>query len=668
MKYVYILENDPKSTTEIVEALGKIDPKLVPRIFNTLESFANWIQLLTKEGKKAIAVGGFGIGEDPSQAHANSEAAKLQSADDDQLVLLVSNNEILGKKHLPLLKKAQDLFILKGLCTKEDPTALVITAFDNPDFDPQTIQARLVNNVIVKPFDKMILVQHLIFALSGRHPPSAYTLHNQKTSAIIEMLKDVHVEAYSEVGFITQSTRPIPIGAVAKYYGDVFTAGQTRSVFARCLLNEPHPKIPNLYRCGFTYFGTEPEQISTFRKNTQLVSENEETEYKYNWKPTKEIRTVHIAIVDPDEFGSAPLGGTLERTFSNVKIHRFRHTGELLRDLDPKSQVKATGQPAAFPQGNAKFFFEAATSKLVKIEPALEKGQKIFGMTREEFPADFWQWLPDSEKLKMMSILQSQFPKETMFLAFQHNQFEFFVKPDNVTTLMGEQGKKLIEVTLVELNETERNIRLAKAMKTPSLLDGVIVNERFVSEDIKAWDGIKERIISRAKKVKGGQDFTPLFFVVAKERKKDPDLRVLGKFFSDVFYFPVERSYFSKKMSLFFPRLEAIDQSKVEVKQFHKDEMIMVGNPIRAIQISEAGLVMIYYRAINIGSFRKFVLWFPMEIGLPIILSACNFNEPSETERGHFEHHFVFFGIRDFYLQHIRLWLRENYITSKSSE
>ena len=49
--------------------------------------------------------------------------------------------------------------------------------------------------------------------------------------------------------------------------------------------------------------------------------------------------------------------------------------------------------------------------------------------------------------------------------------------------------------------------------------------------------------------------------------------------------------------------------------KFSKKEKFEVGNPVQVTEISEAGLVMNYYRAITIGSFRRFILWFPVEIG-----------------------------------------------------
>ena len=328
MKFVYILEKEVRFINEILESLQKIDPKLEVRIFPELESFAKWIQLLAKEGTKAIAKGGIkpvdfgGLRADlinKAESAVGAAAESVNPTDTDQLVLLISDNNILGSQHLDLLRKTQSMFVQKGICTKVDPTAIVISAYDNPGFDIEMVEDRIINNVIFKPFDKMILLQHLIFAISGRHPPTDNTLHNMKTTAIIEMLKDVEVEAYSDIGFITLSSRPLPLGAVSKYYSDFFKSGKTRNAFARCALCEPHPTKPDFFRSAFIFFGVEPEQLVDFRKNTP--SENElELDLNFKWRNESSMASAHLVIIDPDEFGAAPLSGTLERSFSNVKV------------------------------------------------------------------------------------------------------------------------------------------------------------------------------------------------------------------------------------------------------------------------------------------------------------------------------------------------------------
>ncbi|RYZ78576.1 MAG: hypothetical protein EOP06_28790, partial [Proteobacteria bacterium] len=204
MKYIYILENDIKFRDEMIEAIQKIDPQLGVRWFEHLDQFAKWIRLAMNEGATAIPKGGQTL---PQLLEASSAGAA------HQLLLVISSEEFLGAKHMSLLRKTREMFIRKGLCPASDPTSLVLTSFESPTFDIKLVEDRIINNVIFKPFDKLILQQHLIFAIGGRHPPSQYSVHNMKTTATIEMLKEVDIECLSDVGFISISNRPITVGS-----------------------------------------------------------------------------------------------------------------------------------------------------------------------------------------------------------------------------------------------------------------------------------------------------------------------------------------------------------------------------------------------------------------------------------------------------------------------
>ena len=83
--------------------------------------------------------------------------------------------------------------------------------------------------------------------------------------------------------------------------------------------------------------------------------------------------------------------------------------------------------------------------------------------------------------------------------------------------------------------------------------------------------------------------------------------------------------------------------------------------------MSEAGFIMEYYREISIGAFREIVLWQPYEIGAPELMSNCNFVEEASGKMGTYHCQFVFFGMSDYFLKHIRIWIRDNYILSKEA-
>jgi len=322
MKYIYILENEEKFRDEMIEAIRKIDPQLMIRSFTSLEEFSKWIKLVMVEGPEALPKGG--------QAPENQVEP---SGGPHQLQLVISKNEFFGAKHLSLLRKTRELFINKGLCTKEDPTSLVLTSFDNPDFDIKLAEDRIINNVIFKPFDKLILQQHLTFAIGGRHPASAYSVHNMKTTAAIEMLKEVEMEALSDVGFVSISNRPINVGALAKYYSPAFTSLQHRSMMALCVRCEPHPEIKDQFRCGFTYLAADSFQITSIRKQ---VRQKDIKPFSYQWltKPPLSM-PIEIAVISAEENLGQNFKDNIDKNFSNAQVYHFTNLQDFLYSIDP---------------------------------------------------------------------------------------------------------------------------------------------------------------------------------------------------------------------------------------------------------------------------------------------------------------------------------------------
>ncbi|MNT42485.1 hypothetical protein D3C72_1789080 [compost metagenome] len=111
-----------------------------------------------------------------------------------------------------------------------------------------------------------------------------------------------------------------------------------------------------------------------------------------------------------------------------------------------------------------------------------------------------------------------------------------------------------------------------------------------------------------------------------------------------------------------------INKSPITVNKLMEEFVLQVANPVETTEISEAGLVMKYYRGIGIGSFREFVFWLPDELETPLIIGTCNFTEQDKSNPAVFLNHFVFFGVKDLHLKHIRLWTKNAYIRSKDKE
>lgn len=151
--------------------------------------------------------------------------------------------------------------------------------------------------------------------------------------------------------------------------------------------------------------------------------------------------------------------------------------------------------------------------------------------------------------------------------------------------------------------------------------------------------------------------------VMTEKTLKDEDYRALADRACDIITLPVERVSFMKKMAVLFPALLPAEDSAIH--NYPWAENLDVGQPVQIAEMSEAGLVLHYERPLPVGSLRRFVLWMPMEVGMPVLTGRVFMNRPDPSKPGFHLNHFVFFGMADHEIKHVRLWMRDNYILSK---
>jgi hypothetical protein len=656
MRFVYVLEDDEKFQKEVVDAIQTIDPKIQIRLFAKLEEFVTWIRNMVTSGADSIALGGL------SPIWIMAEPVKEEA---HQLVAVISKMEYLGAQQLSLLKKTRDQFIKRNLCTAEDPTSFVLTTFDEPTFKIHNVHDGIISNVIFKPFDRLILIQHLTFAIDGHHTPSKYTIANQKTTAIVEMLKEVKMEAFSEVGFISRSNRKIePKQQISKYYSSVFASGLSKiSVMGSMVSCEPDKNNLQEFICAFSYYGQAPAQTSALRKKVRA----KDPDYFFDWEKTcaqshRKGRPFGIVIIDELEENIREISESLARRFPGIQIASYTNAIDFILDLDPNLAEKEKATPLkALPQDKEiTFVFDATGHSPTEIVKPGKDPLVLFGAREVDIlQPNWWSHSLGAEEMRRWKEWLIA-PKDQIFiLTSQQTKFYFRAK-----LVERDKATRLFKIIFTELTPEQKAQYFVDNSKIPKVTDAVIISHRFLTpEDAEKWNKIREGLKTRSQKA--APEIMPEIFLMASKDYSDNELRQLGAFTKDIFYRPVDRAYLAMKLKIYFPELPT-GQESITYPTMKNAENIYAANPVQISEISEAGLIMQYYRAIAVGSFREFVLWHPYESGAPKLVGICNFSEETAT-KGTFNNQFVFFGVTDHFLKAIRIWIRDNYILSKEN-
>ena len=238
-----------------------------------------------------------------------------------------------------LIRRLRDFFVRKKMCSTVEPTAAILTAFDSPDFDIKLAEERIINNVIFKPFDKLILRQDIEYALTGHHPLNSPTVAAIQVNSTIEMLKEVEISTLSEIGFSTINNHEIRIGALTKYYSPAFTVGNKKSLYAYCKsceeINEKE------FKCEFQFFAADNLQISQIRKH--ILQDKKHDNLGMQNSQTKAARVV---VLDEDTARGLDLKIFLTEKYTNAEVYHYTSYAQLLSDIADKDTPNKQQLPA----------------------------------------------------------------------------------------------------------------------------------------------------------------------------------------------------------------------------------------------------------------------------------------------------------------------------------
>lgn len=617
MDYVFVLEDDPVHRREITDTLKKIQDNFEIKVFESLDEFSSMVKSIMTHGALALA-------------KDDREAVRV--------VLVVARIEFIGFERLGLLEKTREFFIRQGVCTVEEPTRFVLTAFDDPHFKFEQLKKPIVSNIIFKPFDKLILQQHLLLAMpqvkSGED-----ALTSQKASASVEMLKSVDMEAMTELGFSSISNRTFETGAVNKYYGKDFAVDQQRSVMARLASCHPVPGKQESYKLDFRFFAMDPAQIANIRKKVRSKDHGTPREIRpmFPTQSGKAPGKPFFVVISANEEEARSLTGTLTRKISGAEVAVFRTKKEFEDDM--VFSDKAATSIFSVPSVTAEIQPQNLIVQKIEPEDATMWGESMKSVTLTRyFSKEDGQmlglWLMGSKQdLKMRTTYNGKYASLK------------FTRSGN-------------RVTITELQGTERAEFLKSFRQAKHPISAVFAESRELDLDHPtAWENF-------IKALEEDQGQRPPIYMLANRDYTDEEERVMAKYVDDLFYQPWDRIYLLQKLIFEIPGLKILEDP-VTVAEKKSPQSIRAANPVKIEEISEAILVLQYYRALEPASFREFVLWQPYDISAPELCGVVHSVDAEADDKNPAKIRFTFFGVRDHQLKAIRLWILNNYIQGK---
>lgn len=619
MDYAFVLEDDPTQLKQITDALKAISGALEVKSFANLAEFSTMVKSIMTHGALALQ---------------KDEGAV-------RVVLVIARLESIGMGRLSLLEKTRDFFMRRGVCTPEEPTRFVLTAFDDPNLKFDKLKQPILANILFKPFDRLILEAHLMLAIP-QVKSSLETLANQKTKAPVEMLKTVNLESMTELGFTSRSQQALEVGSISKYYGKEFVSERHRSLMARLISCRPIPPDNKEFELEFRFFALDSVQIANLRKRIRHKDglPIRQIHPEFTGTPMEKVtdeqsRSLNFVVINPNEEEALNLIGTLKRKIRGAVPIHFATKRDLEEDLKfaESAHTGILSVPASEIEANREMVVTTST-----IEGATIWGEPLQGaaMTRYFLKEDgqaLGLWLMGN---KAELRLRTNF-------AGKHGVLKF----------VRANGK----VTISELSGDERSRFLRNFRKIKGRIGAVFIDRSDIDvASLGAWTTVRAE-------VEKDQGFVPPCYLMSKTEFTDDEEKLLSESFNDLFFTPLDRIYLLQRMIFDIPYLNILEDP-IMVSRKEMPHVIRAATPITIDEVSEAVLVFNYYRPIEIGSFREFILWQPNELAAPEIAGVVQGQEAGDDKTPS-RIFITFFGVRDHQLKAVRLWILNNYISSK---
>lgn len=342
MGVVCLIEQDAQIKSVIESTLKEIDGQLEILSFSDLGDFYKWFSSIINKSSSSdveeVNSKDSGTKNTPNKSRSDQN---LKSID---LKLLIGDIQFLGPNYFSLIEKLRKLMVRRKLLKNESDLAIILTAFDSPELNFKQIESQIITNVFFKPFDLPILKQQLKVALGKLKSVNDNSVFSQKLETSAEMLKEVQLESFTDLGFVTRSNRELKINDVSKYYSSHFEVHQKSSLLARCLSCHPHPNFPGEFQAEFQYLGVTNHQIRKLRQElfSNRVNGNNDDPIKKQVIPRaikdekmNENFSNHFLIflrssTDP----SLELKEAIERNISNASVTVNRNMKLFLENME----------------------------------------------------------------------------------------------------------------------------------------------------------------------------------------------------------------------------------------------------------------------------------------------------------------------------------------------
>ena len=661
MKWVLVIESEDGTFREIRTILSSIDENLKAVQLKTVKDITKWFEtvFLKRNQKK-------------SASDVKYLADVLSKDEDDigdfptEVPMVISDHRIVGPKQVSLLEKLSKYFKSQNLLGGRERLGVVFIAREVEEFNVKPFLNTFFDNIIYKPFDRLVCKERLKWAMLGSEALKNEELYKEKPATPIEMLKDLDVVQRSEIGFQTIGNSKDRVGSVSKYYGDVFGTDVMNGVFARCIDSRQNPQNSEQYISSFTYFGIGSQNIKTIKSGIAESNSKGHAELL-----DKDIgATVGLIIVSEDPEMSRRAKETLQAHYMNASVVTYENLVDFILDLDPNSaaeEYKNINYDTDKIADEIRLVYDSKGEVLIETEPKISGRETLLGFNYDE--------LSRFKTLCMSEVDPTQRQKVQKYW-MHHVQSRFTLSVRNTkqrevvtlleSTMESQNGRPRLVIKFRRAFHEEVVDYMKDKSALPKVVHGIFFSNRIANlRDQGYWVGLRQKLVPFVRDP-SHVNAIPFFVIGTSPIMLHEQVDELAAF-TDYFQDPLDVRYFNKKCKMYLPNLFG-KENPIKVDFESGNYFAQRGMPIEVELVSEASLSVKGKKPFRPGEFRKFLLYSPKQNERPELLAKSVDSEKESGGSGAFINHFTFFGMDDGINRFIRQWLLEQYQLTKEDQ
>lgn len=578
------------------------------------------------------------------------------------------------------ISETRAAFQNSAFCSTETPVKVMILSFDNAALPLKTFIHEDIDDLLMKPLDHQLFLQKAGMMLADKSATAGNFLFKQKADFSVEMAKDVRIVKMSEFGVVISNPSPLAPGVYAHLYSNLFGEKKKSSVWGRVFSARRDPKVRGNYLCFFSFFGIQPDQLSTYRRALRERRKEirfHETGYDKAKVPAA-IR--HVAVIDRNPASASLIADSLSANYLNLKTYTFSSYAQFLRavsgsavsTVDEQTLASTDAEPVKpFAGSILTLTISTEGADLQKVEPGVVPAAHFCGHLLEDLEGTN-KWLDalapsDKDEWDEFLLTLRRGHKSQAILHFKNVSgatHTLLVRGENSRS--SEIEGKTIRLELRELSQEElelENDRRSKEKAVFSQVDAIYIDALSIPAFTPWYEHLKD-LLKNSNLLIGEK--LPVCLMVEEKSSIDlAEYRIPAV--SDLVFKPIDRRFVASKAAIIISDLVASNEDNVDLSFTPADLPAKISKEVRLNEVAEFGFQIKSSIPLREGIFLRFYSpLFLDETGEGVLgrSTSCT-QDPNEKDS--FGCFFTFFGVTDAQLKHIRNWIREDYVNKKDS-